>query len=107
MTRDRLLDDYRAGAINVMKGFIVYSNFVTTVSPRYAQEIRHSNLGMGMQRMLEVHHQKFGGVLNGIDYGAWNPELDPHIPNDMAFIRFRISSPTRRPCGSGFGCGGA
>jgi starch synthase len=79
MTRDRLLDDHRHGVANLMKGGIVYSNFVTTVSPRYAYEIRHTNLGMGLQHVLGGHQRKFGGVLNGIDYRAWNPELDPHI----------------------------
>jgi starch synthase len=79
MTRERLLDDHRPGAVNLMKGGIVYSNFVTTVSPRYAHEVRHSHLGMGLQRILGVHHQKFGGVLNGVDYGVWNPEVDSHI----------------------------
>ena len=79
MNHERLLDDFRPGAINLMKGGIVYSNFVTTVSPRYADEIRHSPLGMGLQRVLGVHHRKFGGVLNGIDYSVWNPEVDSHI----------------------------
>jgi len=77
--RDRLQDDNWGWAINLMKGGVVYSNFVTTVSPRYAHEIRNSSLGMGLQRILGVHHQKFGGVLNGIDYGVWNPEVDPQI----------------------------
>jgi starch synthase len=79
MNHDRLLDDHRHGALNIMKGGIVYSNFVTTVSPRYAFEIRHSNFGMGLQRVLNVHQQKFGGVLNGVDYNVWNPEVDHHI----------------------------
>jgi starch synthase len=79
MNHDRLLDDHRPGAVNLMKGGIVYSNFVTTVSPTYANEIRNSSLGMGLQRILGVHHQKFGGVLNGVDYSAWNPALDPHL----------------------------
>jgi starch synthase len=79
MNPDRLLDDHRRPAINLMKGGIVYSNFVTTVSPRYAQEIRGTDLGMGLQRILGVHQQKFGGVLNGLDYNVWNPERDNHI----------------------------
>jgi starch synthase len=79
MTRERLLDDQRPGAVNLMKGGIVYANFVTTVSPRYAHEIRHTPLGMGLQRILGEHHQKLGGILNGLDYGVWNPEIDPHI----------------------------
>jgi starch synthase len=79
MTYDRLLDDHRLGAVNLMKGGVVYANFVTTVSPTYAREIRTTHLGMGLQRTLGVHQQKFGGVLNGLDYNAWNPAVDGHI----------------------------
>jgi starch synthase len=77
--RDRLQDDYNHGAINLMKGGIVYSNFVTTVSPRYSEEIKYSDQGCGLQHTLWVHSMKFGGVLNGIDYKVWNPEIDPLI----------------------------
>ncbi len=79
ITQDRLEDNSNRGAINLMKGGIVYSNFVTTVSPRYAEEIKYSDLGCGLQHTLYVHGEKFGGVLNGIDYNVWNPEVDPHI----------------------------
>lgn len=79
MTHDRLLDDHRHGTVNLMKGGIVYSNFVTTVSPTYAREVLHSHQGMGLQRVLAAHHHKFGGVLNGVDYNMWNPETDTHI----------------------------
>ena len=78
-TRDRLQDDCNQGGINLMKGGIVYSNFVTTVSPRYSEEIKYSDLGCGLQHTLWVHSMKFGGVLNGIDYQVWNPEIDPLI----------------------------
>src|SRR6185369_3308522 len=76
---DRLQDNHNRSALNLMNGGIVFSNFVTTVSPRYAQEIMNSDLGMGLQPTLRAHHQKFGGVLNGLDYNVWNPESDPHI----------------------------
>jgi starch synthase len=79
MIPERLLDHTHANAINLMKGGIVYANFVTTVSPRYAQEIRHSELGQGLQDTLERHADKLGGVLNGIDYTTWNPQTDPHL----------------------------
>lgn len=79
MNQDRLEDNSNRGAINLMKGGIVYSNFVTTVSPRYAEEIKYSDLGCGLQHTLYVHGEKFGGVLNGIDYNVWNPAVDPHI----------------------------
>lgn len=83
MTQDRLEDNSNRGAINLMKGGIVYSNFVTTVSPRYAEEIKYSDLGCGLQHTLYVHGEKFGGVLNGIDYNVWNPEVDPHIASQF------------------------
>jgi starch synthase len=79
MTRERLLDDHRPGTVNLLKGGIVYSNFVTTVSPTYAREICGSSLGMGLQGVLKAHERKFGGVINGIDYATWNPEVDPLI----------------------------
>jgi len=77
--QERLQDNFNPSAINLMKGGIVYSNFVTTVSPRYADEIKYSDLGYGLQHTLYVHGGKFGGVLNGVDYNVWNPAIDPHI----------------------------
>jgi starch synthase len=79
MTPDRLLDNFNPFAVNLMKGGIVFSNFVTTVSPRYAEEIKYTDLGYGLQSTLHQYSHKFGGVLNGIDYDVWNPAIDPHI----------------------------
>jgi len=78
--QDRLQDNFNPSAINLMKGGIVYSNFVTTVSPGYAWEIQNTDLGYGLNHTLHVHGGKFGGVLNGIDYDVWNPEIDRLIP---------------------------
>jgi starch synthase len=77
---DRLRDNFNHSAINLMKGGIVYSNFVTTVSPRYAWEIQNTTLSYGLGQTLHIHGGKFGGILNGIDYDVWNPEIDRHIP---------------------------
>jgi starch synthase len=82
MTSERLQDPGNLHAVNLMKGGIVFSNFVTTVSPRYAWEIQHTDQGMGLQGVLKTHDHKFGGVLNGIDYSTWNPEIDPLIPHN-------------------------
>jgi starch synthase len=78
---DRLRDNFNPFAINLMKGGIVYSNFVTTVSPKYAREIQNTDLSYGLGHTLHVHSQKFGGILNGIDYDFWNPEIDRYIPH--------------------------
>jgi starch synthase len=77
---DRMLDTFNPFAVNLMKGGIVYSNFVTTVSPSYAGEIQYSAQGNGLGHTLYVHGDKMGGVLNGVDYDVWNPETDIHIP---------------------------
>jgi starch synthase len=76
----RLRDNFNHSAINFMKGGIVYSNFVTTVSPQHAWEARHTDQGHGLGHTLHVHEGKMGGVLNGIDYNVWNPEIDWYIP---------------------------
>jgi starch synthase len=78
---DRLLDNENSSALNLMKGGIVYSNAVTTVSPQHAWEVQHTEQGLGLGHTLHVHRNKFRGVLNGIDYNVWNPEIDPLIPD--------------------------
>jgi starch synthase len=75
----RLRDNHNPFALNAMKGGIVYSNFVNTVSPQYAWEVRHTDQGMGLGNTLHEHQDKFGGILNGVDYDVWNPEVDPLI----------------------------
>ena len=74
---DRLRDDVRPGAVNLLKGAVVYSNFVTTVSPTYAGEIKTPLGGRGLHATLAAHSAKIGGVINGIDYEYWNPASDP------------------------------
>ncbi|AFL76283.1 glycogen synthase [Thiocystis violascens] len=80
MAPDRLLDPQDTRVANLLKGGIVFSNFVNTVSPRYAWEIQETDQGMGLQSLLKTHTHKFGGVLNGIDPSIWSPEVDPLIP---------------------------
>jgi starch synthase len=77
---DRLRDEYNHAALNLMKGGIVYANFVTTVSPQHAWETQYTDQGQGLGHTLHLHGSKFGGVLNGVDYDVWNPEIDPLIP---------------------------
>ena len=77
---DRLQDNFNPLAINFMKGGIVYSNYVNTVSPNHAWEARHSDISCGLGHTLHVHQGKFGGILNGVDYNLWNPDVDTFIP---------------------------
>ncbi len=78
---DRLRDNFNPHALNLMKGGVVYSNFVTTVSPRHASEAKDQGQGFGLEPTLHIHHVKYGGVVNGVDYNVWNPEIDHYIPH--------------------------
>ena len=50
---------------SLMKGGLVYSNFITTVSPRHAWEAKDGGQGHGLEHTLHIHQNKYGGVLNG------------------------------------------
>ncbi len=81
---DKLQDNFNPFAINMMKGGIVYSNAVTTVSPYHAWEAQHTDIGYGLGHTLYLHRDKFQGVLNGIDYEFWNPQRDRYIPSNYS-----------------------
>jgi starch synthase len=78
---DRLQDNFNPFVLNFMKGGIVYSNHVTTVSPHHAWEAHLGEFGYGLGHTLHQHEHKFSGVLNGIDYDVWNPEIDRYLPH--------------------------
>ena len=65
--------------VNLMKGGIRFSDMVTTVSPAYAKEIQADEFGCGLAGDLRVRKNKVTGILNGLDYGFWNPRTDPLI----------------------------
>ena len=67
--------DYN-GCVNLMKCAIEMANVVTTVSPRYAEEIRSNEYAHGLAPILEKNAHKLTGILNGIDYDYYNPESD-------------------------------
>ena len=75
-SQSKLQDPLRPGCINMMKGAFVYSNFITTVSPTFAGELKTREFGRGLDPILNQFSEKFGGVINGIDYNMWNPASD-------------------------------
>jgi starch synthase len=77
---DKLQDPSDPALVNLLKGAIVYSDYVTTVSPNYAKEVLTPAGGKGLDSILRKQQQKFTGILNGIDYSYWNPELDRYLP---------------------------
>ncbi|XP_024531361.1 probable starch synthase 4, chloroplastic/amyloplastic isoform X1 [Selaginella moellendorffii] len=82
--QDRMQDSFMHDRVNLLKGGIVFSNIVTTVSPTYAQEVRAPEAGRGLQVALSVHSNKFYGILNGIDVEAWDPSYDPILQHQYS-----------------------
>ena len=68
------------GSVNLLKGGIVFADYVTTVSPTYAQEILTPECGFGLEGVLRNHADRLLGILNGIDIDRWNPETDSYLP---------------------------
>ena len=66
------------GQINLSKSAINLSDTVTTVSETYAREIKETDFGFGLQGILQRHSGKLAGILNGVDYRSWSPDVDPH-----------------------------
>jgi starch synthase len=67
------------GQVNFLKGALVYSDFVTTVSKKYSQEIQTTEYGFGLEGVLRDRAATVTGILNGVDYDAWSPQTDKFI----------------------------
>ena len=67
------------GNLNFLKSGIAFADMISTVSPRYAQEIQSPPLGCGLDGILSFRHNDLFGIINGVDYSVWNPEIDPHL----------------------------
>jgi starch synthase len=74
---------------NLLKGGIVYADAVTTVSETYAQEIKTPFYGEGLDGLLRARSNSLRGIVNGIDYGEFNPETDPYIVAPYSPQNFR------------------
>jgi starch synthase len=66
--------------INLLKGGILFADRVTTVSPRYAQEIQTPEFGNGLDGVVQTREHDIVGLLNGVDLAIWNPATDPLLP---------------------------
>lgn len=64
---------------NAMKGGLYFSTALSTVSPKYAREIQTAEYGNRLDGLLRSRSQDLIGILNGVDYGEWNPATDRHL----------------------------
>jgi starch synthase len=68
------------GNVNFLKGGLIYSDYLTTVSRRYALEIQTPEYGYGLDGVVRSRADRIVGILNGVDYSAWSPDRDKFIP---------------------------
>ncbi len=67
------------GKINLLKGGLVFSHLITTVSPTYAREIQTFQFGCGLGGVLRERKKDLFGIINGLDYQLWDPAQDNEI----------------------------
>lgn len=68
------------GNVNFLKGGLIYSDFLTTVSRKYAEEIQTPEYGFALDGVIRSRADRLTGILNGVDYSAWSPDKDSLIP---------------------------
>jgi starch synthase len=68
------------GQASYLKAGINFSEWITTVSPRYAKEILTAEYGFGFDGILAARKEALSGILNGIDAAQWDPQNDPYVP---------------------------
>ena len=74
------LDDFMLDrSASALKAGIITADALSTVSPRYSQEIQTRDQGHGLEWLLRSRANRLAGIANGVDYTIWNPVTDPHI----------------------------
>src|SRR5580692_2534382 len=64
---------------NFLKGGVVFSDLLTTVSQKYAEEIQTAEFGEQLEGVIQKRADDLHGILNGVDYAQWNPATDGHL----------------------------
>ena len=72
------------GQFSFIKGGLVYSDRINTVSPTYAKEIQQPELGYGLDPLLSHRHSHLSGIINGIDTDIWNPLKDTNLAQNYS-----------------------
>jgi starch synthase len=70
------------GQLNFLKAGIVFADWLTTVSPSYAEEMQTPYYGCGLQGVLSERRQQLTGIVNGVDTRVWDPAADPNLPSN-------------------------
>ncbi|HYO14428.1 MAG TPA: glycogen synthase GlgA [Thermoanaerobaculia bacterium] len=86
--------DLAAGRLNFLKTGLLHADVITAVSRTYAREIQTPEHGFGLDWLLRSRSNRLVGIVNGVDYGDWDPATDPHL-----FYHYSAPDPTgKRSC---------
>ncbi|MEQ1758962.1 MAG: glycogen synthase GlgA [Vicinamibacterales bacterium] len=91
------------GRVSYLKGGIMFSRRITTVSRRYAVEVQTEEFGCGFDGILKTRAADLSGILNGIDYDEWNPATDPHLAEPFDALTLDRKVATKRALLDEFG----
>jgi starch synthase len=72
------------GKVNYLKGGLLFADYLTTVSRRYAKEIQTPEFGLGLEGVIRYRADRLVGILNGVDYSVWSPEADTFIAQNYS-----------------------
>ncbi len=70
--------------INLLKGGIIFSDVINTVSDTYSKEIQTKEFGFGMEGILNKRKNDLYGIINGLDYAIWDPAHDRDIAKNFS-----------------------
>ena len=91
------------GNLNFMKAGLYYADWITTVSPGYAQEIQSPAQGCGLDGLLRDRSHELSGILNGVDATVWSPATDTLLPErydaDTLTVKARCKAALQRELG--------
>jgi starch synthase len=72
------------GKINFLKGGLLFADYLSTVSRRYAKEIQTPEYGAGLEGVIVQRADRLVGILNGVDYAIWSPDIDTLIAQNYS-----------------------
>ena len=78
------------GDLSLLKSGVVFADAISTVSVRYAEEIQRPELGCGLDKVLSHRGDVLTGILNGVDYTAWDPETDRYLPKNYGCHDWKV-----------------
>lgn len=84
------------GHLNLLKSGLVFSDSITTVSARYAEEIQTSEHGCGLDGVLRNRSSVLAGIPNGVNYDIWDPSTDQHLDENYSIENWKVGKAANR-----------